>query len=436
MLFKSIFKGCTSTNINAGVGSIALRFATRRAYGSKEGEDVANKAHVKVLKKGTEVWNKWRKEKPETEIDLRKANLHLADLSAANLSGANLRRADLSRTNLSGAVLSAANFSAAKLVGANLSETDLSGADLSGARLDWAKLSRANLSGAHLSKANLSGAHLNQVDLSGAFLGNADLSGAILYRADLHDADLSGANLFSADLRGADLREADLSEAEVSGTRFAGVDLSQTKGLETVYHLGPSEISISTIYLSQGKIPFEFLRGAGVPDNFIEYMHSLTGTAFEFYSCFISYSSKDQPFAERIYADLQANGVRCWFAPHDAHSGQKLHQQIDQAIRLHEKLLLILSTDSMKSEWVKTEIKKAAKRQSQEKKDVLFPVSLAPFDELREWECFDGDLGRDLGAEIREYLIPDFSRWKEHDHYQTAFAKLLRDLRSGKTKTG
>ncbi|MBZ5508595.1 MAG: toll/interleukin-1 receptor domain-containing protein [Acidobacteriia bacterium] len=127
--------------------------------------------------------------------------------------------------------------------------------------------------------------------------------------------------------------------------------------------------------------------------------------------------------------------VRCWFAPHDGQGGKKLYEQIDQAICLHEKLLLILSPDSMKSEWVKTEIRKAAKRQKQEKRDVLFPVSLVPFDELREWECFDGDLGKDLAVEIREYLIPDFSRWKEQDHYQTAFAKLLRDLRSGKTKT-
>jgi hypothetical protein len=47
--------------------------------------------------------------------------------------------------------------------------------------------------------------------------------------------------------------------------------------------------------------------------------------------------------------------VRCWFAPHDIQSGKKLHEQIDEAIRLHDKLLLILSPHSMQSEWVKTE---------------------------------------------------------------------------------
>jgi hypothetical protein len=51
--------------------------------------------------------------------------------------------------------------------------------------------------------------------------------------------------------------------------------------------------------------------------------------------------------------------VRCWFAPHDITGGRKIHEQIDEAIRLHGKLLLILSLDSMKSNWVKTEIANA-----------------------------------------------------------------------------
>ena len=35
------------------------------------------------------------------------------------------------------------------------------------------------------------------------------------------------------------------------------------------------------------------------------------------YCCFISGSSKDQPFADRLDADLKQKGVRCWFAPED-----------------------------------------------------------------------------------------------------------------------
>lgn len=175
-----------------------------------------------------------------------------------------------------------------------------------------------------------------------------------------------------------------------------------------------------------------FLRGAGVPDNFIEYMHSLVGQAFEYYSCFISYSTKDQEFATRLHADLQQNGVRCWFAPHDVQGGKKLHKQIDDAIRLYDKLLLILSHDSMNSEWVNTEISKARKREAEERRQMLFPVRLVPFEELQSWECFDADRGKDSAREIREYFIPDFSEWKNHDSYGKAFAELLRDLKAEK----
>ena len=57
-------------------------------------------------------------------------------------------------------------------------------------------------------------------------------------------------------------------------------------------------------------------------------------------------------------------------------AGKKVHEQIDEAIRRYEKLLLILSENSMNSEWVKTEIANARQREIKEKKRVLFPIRL------------------------------------------------------------
>ncbi len=76
-------------------------------------------------------------------------------------------------------------------------------------------------------------------------------------------------------------------------TILGNVDLSEAKGLETVVHAGPSTIGIDSIFRSKGKIPEIFLRGAGVPEGFINYMKSLVVNPIEYYSCFISYSSKD-----------------------------------------------------------------------------------------------------------------------------------------------
>jgi hypothetical protein len=273
-------------------------------------------------------------------------------------------------------------------------------------------------------------ASLSEAHLSGAHLTGADLLLANLFAVQLIEADLSGTDLTGANLSRADLTGADLTYASTGYTIFGDNDLSDVKGLETVHHDGPSTIGIDTIYRSHGNIPLAFLRGAGVPDNFIEYMGSLTGKALEFYSCFISYSTQDQEFAARLHADLQDNGVRCWFAPHDIQAGKKIHEQIDEAIRRYERLLLILSPNSMNSEWVKTEIRKARKRERTEKKRVLFPVRLVSFEAIRDWELFDADEGKDLAVELREYYIPDFSDWKNHDSYAKGFQNLLRDLKT------
>ena len=343
---------------------------------------------VDRIMNGAEGWNIWRSYSPDALIDLSGANLFMANLSNANLSGVNL-----------------------------------SNANLGGANLSVAKLSGANLSVANLTGANLRGATLIAANLYGANLINANLR-----RADLRASNLSEAHLSDADFSEAHTSDADLSGATVGWTTFGSADLSSTKGLDSVSHLGPSTIGIDTIYKSGGKIPDAFLRGAGVPDNFISYMGSLVGKPFEYYSCFISYSTKDQTFAERLHADLQAKGVRCWFAPHNVAGGRKLYEQIDEAIRLYDRLLLILSVHSMESEWVKTEIAKARKREQKEKRQMLFPIRMVEFNKLIDWKCFDADTGKDSAREIREYFIPDFSDWRDHDCYEKALKDLLRDL--------
>jgi hypothetical protein len=267
-------------------------------------------------------------------------------------------------------------------------------------------------------------AHLEGADLRGANISFADLSGAHLVGANLENANFVRANFFEANLYGANL-----GNAVISNTALTNLDLRGVLGLSSVFHLGPSSVGIDTIYRSNGEIPESFLLGCGVPGELITFMRSLTSRAIEFYSCFISYSTKNQDFADRLYTNLRAKGVRCWFAPHDVQGGRKLHEQIDEAIRLHDKLLLILSPDSMNSEWVKTETIKARNREIRDNARVLFPVRLCSFSELDSWRCVDTSTGTDHAPVVREFYIPDFSNWKpDKDSYQREFEKLLRDL--------
>jgi hypothetical protein len=306
-------------------------------------------------------------------------------------------------------------------------------ADLRRADLRRVDLSRANLRGADLSGAILTRADLSAADLTQAYLSGCDLSRADLSNANLTGADLSRADLQSANLTGATLSGSDFTGANCGWTIFGKVDVSNVRGLDKVRHDAPSILGVDSIYQSKGRIPEKFALGCGVPLNFLTYMPSLVSAeeAFHFYSCFISYSHRDQAFAEKLYSRMRQEHLRVWYAPEDMKSGQKIHEQIDKAIGSFDKLLLVLSKDSMQSEWVTTEIRKALKVQRMAGERKLFPVRLVDFDSIRGWEAFDPELGNDLAAELREYHIPDFSNWEDDISFDAALAKLLKDLRAG-----
>jgi len=364
-----------------------------------------------LLLKSVEEWNRIREENPDLKPELRGANLSGADLSGADLCVAELRDADLSRADLSTADLRRVTLNVADLSRANLSNANLSGADL---RL-------ADLRGANLYRANLNRVNLNAANLNGTTLHGSDISGSDFSDADLRSSDLSCSNMRNTLLSGAYLDEANISNAGIGFTTFGAIDLSRVLGLDTLYHDGPSTIGIDTIYLSNGNIPEAFLRGCGVPDNFIEYARSLTANGIEYYSCFISYSHKNEEFAKRLHTDLQANNVRCWFAPHDLPIGAKTRPAIDDAIRIHDKLLLILSEQSVQSNWVEHEVEHALDLETEREKLVLFPVRLddAVMDSKTGW----------ASNVKRQRNIGDFTKWKDHDAYQEAFKRLLRDLK-------
>lgn len=378
---------------------------------------MAHQKHLEILWRGVKAWNKWRDENSKVIPDLTGE-----DLSDRSMSGANLKLAYLDRVNLSGASLNHADLSGAHLNHADLRHAHLARVNVSGADLRFAELGNAYLYDANINHSYLGGAHLGRARLKGADLSGADLTDARLDFADLSDVNLSGADLTTADLSHAKLTGANFFEVTMLFTVIGNVDLREAKNLETVIHHGPSSIGIDTIYKSHGDIPEKFLRGCGVPDDFITYMRSLTGKAIEFYSCFISYSSKDEEFARRLYADLQNEGVRCWFAPEDLKIGERFRVRIDESIRLYDKLLLVLSESSVASEWVEKEVETAFEKEREQRKTVLFPVRLddAVMDEKTGW-----------AADIRKSRhIGDFREWKNHDSYRKAFERLMRDLKA------
>jgi hypothetical protein len=373
--------------------------------------------HLEVLKQGVAAWNKWRTENAGTEPDLAGSDLSKADLKGANLSETDLRWADLNKANLSGA-----NLNRADLRRANLSCTIFNLANLSEANLSEAYLSGADLSEADLKRAIFIRSDLASVDLSNADCQRADFRWAYLIKAKFNGANLNGANLIESNLTKADLKQSDLTDAFVAWSCFGDNDLSETRGLSAVKHFGPSTVGIDTIYRSRGNIPEEFLRGAGVPEHFISYTSCLNEKAFKQASCFISFSGNDRNFIEKIGEDLQREGVRCWYAPEEMKMGDAMRQQVDQLIRVQDKLLVVLSKFSVESPWIQKEVEAAIEEERNRNRAVLFPVRL--------------DNGRMIADKNwlehlqKSHPIYDFTAWQNWESYFTQFSRLVADLKA------
>ncbi len=383
---------------------------------------MAKKEHLDIIKQGVIVWNKWKGNNPEEMPDFSGANLCVSNLSYANFSQASFWEANLNKSKLWGVNFSRADLCFADLGGSNLSRANLRGADLTNADLSGADLRKADLRnsklwGANLSRANLSRANLSRTDISEANLSHANLSYVNARGANFNDAKLVRANLSHADLSHAEFTNTDISEALVEWTTFGDVDLSMLKGLDTVQHFGPSVIGIDTTYRSRGNISDVFLRGTGVPDNFISYMALLAGQPIRFYSCFIRYLVEDKKFARQLYADLYKKGVRCWLSELGKAT---LFKKTESFQIQNSALLLVLSESSISSSQVVKEMKNAFEEEGKRKKIMLFPICLdaAVMNTKQKW-TENIPPTRHIG---------DFSRWNDADAYQASLNRLLCEI--------
>jgi uncharacterized protein YjbI with pentapeptide repeats len=393
---------------------------------------MADETHVAILKQGTSVWNKWRVENSAVRPDL--SDTDLRGLNAVWFNERYYHEQDCINAEL------AVDYEDAERVFVSLGQIwDSNGETLTwddrlGLNLRHADFTHARLDGADLSWADLEGAVLKDATLDHADLRYASLKDAIFCRASLESGNLRFADLTRTDLTQAFLRDTDLSNAQfaqtvltgagLQSTVFAGVDLSTAVGLDTLRHYGPSTIGVDTLFKSRGRLPDAFLSGAGVPESLIAFIKSQSGRDWDSYYCFISFNQADSQFVDRLHEDLWSRGVRCWQWKKSATWGKGLWREIDDAIRVSDRVIVVCSEHSLKAPGVIREISRAIEKENRlikegKEADVVFPLLLD--DHIFDWE-------HELKTDLISKVAGDFRTWKNPQDYNTSLSRLIKVL--------
>lgn len=89
---------------------------------------------------------------------------------------------------------------------------------------------------------------------------------------------------------------------------------------------------------------------------------------------FISHSTKDKRFVRTLKEDLNENNIETWVDEDQLDIGDSLIDKIESSLEESTHFLIILSPNSVNSDWVKLELNKAIKQVSEKLMKKIIPV--------------------------------------------------------------
>lgn len=128
-------------------------------------------------------------------------------------------------------------------------------------------------------------------------------------------------------------------------------------------------------------------------------------------SAFISYSQKDKEYVRELKARLENDGAKIWIDDVEINIGDHLIDKISEAIKENKYMVVVLSRNSVESNWVKQELSWAMDREIRDGDVTVLPVLIE--------EC-------EVPAFLRDKYYADFtSKEKREENYP----KLLRTIK-------
>ncbi len=137
-------------------------------------------------------------------------------------------------------------------------------------------------------------------------------------------------------------------------------------------------------------------------------------------SCFLSHSVNDKEFCNKLYSDLVASGIACWYFPEDSTFGKGTWSEIDKSMQSCDKIIVVCSRNSLRSGPVLREIERALQREDAEGKDILIPLRIDDY-VLQEWQ-------HPRRADVVAKVVGDFQQWHDQESYRKSLKRLINAL--------
>lgn len=128
-------------------------------------------------------------------------------------------------------------------------------------------------------------------------------------------------------------------------------------------------------------------------------------------SIFLSHNSKDKFFVRELAERLSKMGVKVWIDEAEIKVGDSLTEKIGKAIEEMDFVGVVLSQNSINSQWVQKELQIALQEEFRKKRVVVLPLLLEPVE---------------LPAFLKDKLYADFTT---PEKFKESFPKLLKALK-------
>ena len=91
-------------------------------------------------------------------------------------------------------------------------------------------------------------------------------------------------------------------------------------------------------------------------------------------SVFLSHTSIDKPFVEKLARDLNCIGIDAWVDKYEIKVGESIFWRVEEGLRESEYFAIVLSPEALASEWVRSEIAVAWDKKMLTGKNAILPL--------------------------------------------------------------